>query len=181
MKIIFLDRDGVINEYPGHGNYVTEAEGFHFVKGSVEAIRLLTEAGYKIYIISNQRGVGKGLFTQQNLDEITAKMLAGLKKSNGELAGVFYCTHKEDDCDCRKPRIGLFKQAVGDLGEAFKEMYFIGDDKRDIEAGKNLGCKTILVLTGKSEREEVDSWEFLPDAVRADLLEAVKEVVLKDG
>ncbi len=178
MKIIFLDRDGVINVYPGHGEYVTNAKDFHFIDGSLEAIRLLTEAGYKIYVISNQRGVGKGLFTQADLDKITQKMLSGLKENKGEIAGVFYCTHK-DDCDCRKPKTTLFKQAAGNLSSGFKDVYFIGDDERDIEAGKNLGCKTILVFSGKTKKENLDTLEFQPDETCKDLFQAVKEVILK--
>lgn len=179
MKIIFLDRDGVINEDPGVGAYVTRWEDFRFIEGAVEAIRTLTEARYKIYVISNQRGVGRGLFTQAALDRITERMLAKIEKSGGKVAGVFYCTHREDNCDCRKPKAGLFKQAVGELRGAFKDTYFIGDDKRDIEAGRNLGCKTVLVFSGKTKRPQLDTWDFLPDRMCDDLLQAVRKAVLK--
>jgi len=177
MKIIFLDRDGVINKYPGHGNYVTEAEGFEFIDGSLLAIRLLKEAGYKIYVISNQRGIGKGIFTQEALDEITKKMLSGVKEAGGAIDKFLCCIHAED-CECRKPKTTMFKEAAGDLGEGFKQVYFIGDDVRDIEAAKNLGCKSILVYTGKTAPEQTDELEFKPDHTAQNLLEAVKAVVL---
>ena len=179
MNVIFLDRDGVINEYPGDGEYVTSPRQFKFINGSKEAIALLTEHGYDIYVISNQAGVSKGLFTKGTLDKITKKMLSGVKKAGGKIKKVMYCIHsKEDDCDCRKPKTGLFIRAAGDLGEEFKEVYFIGDDKRDIETGRNLGCKTILVFSGKANKKELSEWEFLPDKVALNLMEAVKKIVL---
>jgi D-glycero-D-manno-heptose 1,7-bisphosphate phosphatase len=179
MNIIFLDRDGVINEYPGHGEYVTTVRQFKFIEGSKEAIALLTKHGYDIYVISSQAGVSKGLFTKETLEKITKKMLSGVKKAGGHIKKVMYCIHtKEDNCDCKKPNTGLFIQAVGELGEDFRNVYFIGDDKRDVETGRNLGCRTILVFSGKATKKELADWEFLPDKVALNLLEAVKKIVL---
>lgn len=179
MDIIFLDRDGVINEYPGDGEYVTSVRGFKFIKGSKEAIALLTRRGFGIYVISNQAGVNKKLFTKKVLENITKKMLAEIKKSEGKIKKVLYCLHtKEENCGCRKPKTGLFMQAVGDSAVDFREIYFVGDDKKDIETGRNLGCKTILVFSGKSNKKELHDWEFLPDRTANNLLEAVKKIVL---
>ena len=99
-KVIFLDRDGVINEFPGHGNYVTKVKDFHFVPGSLEAIRKLTEEGYAMFVISNQAGVGKGVYSQNKLDRITRYMLKKVNKKDGKIQKVFYCTHRSDrGCD----------------------------------------------------------------------------------
>src|SRR3989338_5740047 len=143
MNIIFLDRDGVINEYPGDGKYVTNLRQLKLIKGSKEAIALLTKHGWAVYVISNQAGVSKGLFKKEALNKITEKMLAQIQKAGGEIKKVMYCIHpQEDDCGCRKPKTGLLVKAAGDLGPDFRYTYFIGDDKRDIQTGRNLGCKT---------------------------------------
>jgi len=178
-NIIFLDRDGVINEFPGHGEYVTTLKGFKFIKGSKEALALLKEHGFDVYVVSSQGGVSKGLFTKEKLDKITKNMLTQIEKSGGRIKKVLYCLHtKEDNCDCKKPKTGLFVKAVGNIGDDLKNIYFIGDDKIDIEAGRNLGCKTILVLSGKTNKRDLHSWEFLPDVIAYNLLEAVKKTVL---
>lgn len=180
MNIIFLDRDGVINEYPGHGKYVTSQRKFRFIKGSKKAIKLLTEHDFDVYVISNQAGVSQGLYTKETLDSITKNMLTQITKAGGRIKKVMYCIHsKEDNCNCRKPKAGLFIQAVGNIGDDFRDVYFVGDDKRDIETSRNVGCKTILVFSGKTKKKELDEWEFLPDGVAGNLLEAVKKIVLR--
>jgi len=179
MNIIFLDRDGVVNEYPGHGEYVTSVKGLKLVKGAKEAIKLLTKSRYKIFIVSSQAGVSKGLFTKKTLNEITEKMLSQIAKAGGKINKVMYCTHATgEDCECRKPKTGLFIKASGDLGKDFRDVYFIGDDKRDVETARNLGCRSILVFSGKSTKKDLHNWEFLPDRTARNLLEAVKNIVL---
>lgn len=176
IKFIFIDRDGVINNDPGliSKDYVTSWEEFHFLPGALEALKHLTDKGYKIAIVSNQAGVGKGVYTKQMLDEITKKMLNEIEASGGRIYSIQYCIHRtEDNCDCKKPKIGLFKKAVGNLKIDFKDVYFIGDTKIDIEAGKKLGCKTILVLSGKTrDKKEIASWPIKPDFIKMDLKEA---------
>src|ERR1044071_5930844 len=111
MKVVFLDRDGVINEFPGNGNYVTKIKDFHFIPGSLEAIRSLTDSGFKIFIISNQAGVGKGVYSFDKLQRINAHMMKFVQKSGGQIRKSFYCTRRSDaGCDCRKPGIGLLKK-----------------------------------------------------------------------
>ena len=160
-KLIFLDRDGVINVEPGERLYVMRWKDFRFLPGAKTAIRKLTKAGYKIFIISNQAGVGKGLFTQKALDGITKNMIAEVRKFGGDIEGVYYCIHKsEDNCNCRKPKIGLLEKALRELfpespAIAKDSVYFIGDDKRDIEAGYKIGRRTALVLSGKTKRNDL--------------------------
>lgn len=177
MKVIFLDRDGVINEYPGDFKYVTDWREFKFLPGVKKALKRLNNAGYKIFIISNQAGVSKGIFTQSALDNITHNMLNEIKKVGVEIQGVYYCTHREEDnCACRKPRAGLMELAFKNLGikkPTMDNCFFIGDTMRDIQTGKTAGCKTVLVFSGKEKSQNKDNWTFQPDFIAADLFQAV--------
>lgn len=182
-KVIFIDRDGVINQDPMAANtgkeYITDWAEFHFLPGVLGAFKKLAENSYKVIIISNQAGVGKGIYTREKLDEITGNMLDQIEAAGGKIHSVQYCVHKkEDNCDCRKPNTGLFKKAIEGLNVDFKKTYFIGDTKRDIEAGRKIGCRTILVLSGKvKDSEEVNSWMIKPDFIKKDLSGAVRFAV----
>lgn len=181
MRAIFLDRDGVISKNAtSPSGYVTKWEEFHFIAGSKKAIKKLTEAGFVIFIISNQGGVSKGIFTKKDLSRITKRMLKEIKEAGGKIKSVNYCIHKdEDNCSCRKPKTGLFKKATKGLRVNFKKAYFIGDAEKDIQAGKKVGCKTILVLSGKSKLKDKNNWQIKPDYVAKNLLDAVDKVVLE--
>lgn len=180
-KTIFIDRDGVINKDPGgwtEHSYVTRWEDFHFLPGVKEALKQLSENGYDIIIISNQGGVSKEYFSKASLDEITGKMLREIEAAGARISKTYYCIHQDsDNCDCRKPKTGMFRQAERELGIKSKGAYFIGDGKVDVEAGKSMGMKTALVLSGKTPAEEIDEWEIKPDHIFKDLLEAVKFIV----
>jgi len=177
MKIIFLDRDGVINRDPGFGGYVTSWEEFEFLPGALEALKRLNQAGYEAIIISNQAGVAKGLYTQSNLDKMTKNMLKAVEKAGGKIRSVHYCPHRdEDNCDCRKPKTGLFSQATKGLQVNFADTFFVGDNRRDMLAGKAVGCKTIFVLSGNTKLEDLD---VKPNFIARDLLQAVDKIVLK--
>jgi len=184
MKIIFLDRDGVINRYPGDYRYVTRWQEFKFLKGVKSALKRLVQNGYKIFIISNQAGVSKGIFTKESLDEITHNMLKELEKSKANIEGVFYCTHRqEDNCTCRKPKTGLLEKAVKTLGVkkiVKKDCFFIGDTIRDIQTGKTFGCRTILVFSGNEKPQNKESWAIQPDFTAKDLSEASR-IILRHG
>lgn len=177
MKIVFLDRDGVINRDPGMGGYVTGWTEFEFLPGALEALRKLKQAGWTVKVISNQAGVAKGLYTREALDEITKNMLAEVKRGGGEISSVHYCLHSdEDNCECRKPRTALLTQAVQDLPVNFSDTFFVGDNRRDILAGKAAGCKTIFVLSGNTKLEDLD---VRPDFIARDLLNAVEKIIVK--
>ena len=184
MKVIFLDRDGVINKYPGDTKYVTDWKEFKFLPGALEAISILTENDFKIFVISNQAGVSKGIYTQEKLDQITENMLKEIKDKAGKIQKVLYCIHKdEDNCSCRKPKIGLIKKAIDSLRlKRFNldSSYFIGDSIRDIKTGKSAGCKTILVFSGKEKKENKNNWQIRPDYQAEDLTEAV-ELILNEN
>src|SRR4030042_1684322 len=103
-KIVFLDRDGVINKYPGHGNYVLKKEELEVFPYAAGAIKKLKDAGFLIYIISNQACVSKGLITQEQLKEMTSYMLSSIESGGKLIDGVYYCIHREEEnCSCRKP------------------------------------------------------------------------------
>jgi histidinol-phosphate phosphatase family protein len=179
MKVIFLDRDGVINKYPGDSDYVKSWSEFHFLPEVKSSLGRLNNKGFQIFIVSNQAGVSKGIYPQQILDLITKNMLQELDDYNIHIAGVYYCTHRdEDNCSCRKPKTGLIDMAVAKLKDEgleleLKQSYFIGDTIRDIETGKTAGLKTILVFSGKEKPDNKNKWSILPDYTARDLSRAV--------
>lgn len=180
MKLVFIDRDGVISIFTPN-DYIKKWEEFKFIEEGVEGLKILNDAGYKVIIISNQSGVNKGLFTQKDLDEITENMLKELRKKGiNNILKVYYCIHtKEENCNCRKPKTGLFKKAEEEIGKIdFSKTFFIGDSDTDVIAGKNIGAKTILVLTGKTKtEEETEGWEIKPDYIFPSLKEAAEFIL----
>ncbi|MFH1269919.1 MAG: HAD family hydrolase [Candidatus Omnitrophota bacterium] len=177
--VVFLDRDGIINSYPGDSDYVKSWEEFHFLPGVKPALKRLNEKGFSIFIISNQAGVSKGIYSRENLDLITKNMLQELNAHKIDIAAVYYCIHRqEDNCSCRKPKTGLVDTAVAKLKSEGAEpelgrSYFIGDTIRDIETGKAAGLKTILVFSGKEKADNKDKWATFPDYTAKDLSAAV--------
>ena len=113
MKIVFLDRDGVLNRYPGHGDYVTKVKDLHVFPLALQAVKRLKDEGFKIFIISNQACVGRGIISQKKLDQITHKLVKAAEAKKFKFDGIFYCTHHPDEkCSCRKPGVGNFKKAL---------------------------------------------------------------------
>ena len=178
-RIAFLDRDGVINVNPVFRDYIKKPSEFRFLPGARKAIRLLNQAGFEVIIISNQTGVGKGLYSKEDLRRVTDKMLKGLKASSARLDKICYCIHHPDSgCACRKPKTGMFKKAVGKSSLDRKNSYFAGDTERDTLAGHTFRVKTIAVLSGYNNRKDIKKWKVAPDFIAKDLLEAVEEVIL---
>lgn len=178
-KIIFLDRDGVISEFTPR-DYIKSWEEFKFIPAAFKGLKALTDNNYKIILISNQGGVNQGLFSEKALQEITSRMRDALRSQGIEIYGVYYCIHSPgENCGCRKPKTGLFRQAERDIGPVnFPEAFFIGDSAKDIQAGKSAGTKTILLLSGETRTsEEVRGWETKPDFIAADILEAAGIVI----
>jgi len=185
MKIVFLDRDGVINKFPGNGKYVTKIKDFHFIPGSLEALRKLTEEKYVIFVVSNQAGVGKGVFTKTKLDKITKKMLQDVRKEGGKIKKVFYSIRRSNEgCQFRKPNIGAVRMALKSMAKnirSARHAYFVGDTESDILAGHNAGCKTIFVLSGREDRKYMQRWDDVrPDYVAKNFLDATK-IILGNG
>lgn len=179
--LIFLDRDGVINKYPGDTKYVTSWREFRFLPRAKKAIADLSKSGFRIFIVSNQAGVSKGIFTRDALDGITKNMLEAIKKASGRIEGVYYCIHRrEENCSCRKPKDGLIQAAKKKYPDAdLKASFFIGDTITDMAAAKNAGCQSILVLCGKEKIANSKNWEVQPDFVFKDLWEASNFIRLR--
>ncbi len=181
MKAVFLDRDGVLNEYPGDGNYVLEAKGLRILPGALDAVKRLNDVGIPVFIISNQACVGRGIITQACLDEITDKLLKAARIKEVSFKHVYYCTHAPDaKCACRKPGIANIKKALGTLGLTLaqtKYSFFVGDSQKDVEAGYAAGLKTILVATGRDRLIDSKDWPQRPHHLVKDLHAAV-DVIL---
>jgi len=179
MKVVFLDRDGVINKRL-IGDYVKTWSEFRFLSYAKRALRKLTEAGYRIHIVSNQQGVRKGLIPKKQLNEITDRMLAEIRKAGGKITSVAYCLHTDaDNCSCRKPKPGLLIQTAKKYQFKLPECWMVGDSERDIAAGAAVGCKTILIENPKSKIQNLKI--VLPTYRAPTLLAAVNLILEKDS
>ncbi|MDR1889767.1 MAG: D-glycero-beta-D-manno-heptose 1,7-bisphosphate 7-phosphatase [Zoogloeaceae bacterium] len=176
MKLVILDRDGVINF--DSAQYIKNPAEWKPIPGSLEGISRLNHAGYKVVIATNQSGIGRGLFDMDTLNAIHNKMHEALFAVGGHVDAIFYCPHPADsDCDCRKPKPGLFKQIAACLNVRLAGVAAIGDSLRDLEAAAIAGCQPILVLTGKGEKTQEEG--SLPEntLVFADLAAAVDHLL----
>ncbi len=147
MNIVILDRDGVINE--DSAAYIKSADEWHAIDGSLAAIANLTKQGFRVFVASNQSGLGRGLFDQAALDAMHNKMRGQLADAGGKIERIFYCPHKPaDQCPCRKPSTGLLAQLEQHLGETVDGAYFVGDSLKDMQLAIAKQCIPLLVLTG---------------------------------
>lgn len=151
MKLMILDRDGVINE--DSDEYIKSVDEFIPIPGSLEAIARLNHAGYNVMVATNQSGLARGYFDIDTLNAMHEKLRRALSAFGGRIDGVFLCPHGPDDgCDCRKPAVGLFEEIARRSGESLQGVPSIGDSYRDIEASWAVGASPVLVKTGKGER-----------------------------
>ena len=161
-KVIFLDRDGVINKKALQARYIKNWEDFEFLPGAVESIKQLTEKGYEIYLMTNQPGVARGFLEKQELENIHQKMQQELEKQGGKIKAIYACPHNWDEgCDCRKPKPGLLLKAAKELKINLNQSILIGDQETDIEAGIKAGCKTILISKTKNKRADFTAKNLL--------------------
>jgi D-glycero-D-manno-heptose 1,7-bisphosphate phosphatase len=151
-KAVFLDRDGVINQKPKEGEYITSWEDFHILPGVAEGIALLKGAGYMVVVVTNQRSVAKGLLSVADLEKIHEQMSEALLRASAKLDGIYYCPHDyEPACNCRKPAPGMLLEAAQRHGIDLRSSWIVGDSEIDMQAGKSAGCKTARV---SKEREK---------------------------
>jgi D-glycero-D-manno-heptose 1,7-bisphosphate phosphatase len=176
MKLVILDRDGVINQDSAH--FIKNPNEWIALPGSLEAIALLNQSGYRVALATNQSGIARGLFDMATLNAIHDKMHRALALVGGRMDALFYCPHAADDhCACRKPKSGMIEDIARRFSVDLKDVYAVGDALRDLQAFANAGCKPILVKTGKGE-ETLENGDLPANTlVFADLAEAVQNII----
>ena len=176
MKIVFIDRDGVINK--DRPDYVRSWSEFEFLPGSLDALKLLTLNGYQIFLITNQSVINRRMLTAAGLREIHKKMTAAVVDHGGSIEAIYCCPHlPEDGCNCRKPEPGLIYRAQADYGLDLSKTCMIGDNMKDIWCARRAGCgRVILVRTGHGKEAErlCRDAGIKADHVADDLMAAVK-------
>ncbi len=177
MRLIILDRDGVINQ--DSDNYIKDLDEFIPLPGSLEAIARLHQAGYRVAVATNQSGIARGFFGVATLNAMHDKLRRLLAAGGGEIEMIAFCPHGPDDqCDCRKPKPGMYLEIAKRMDISLDNVPIIGDSLRDLQAAREVGARPILVRSGKGERtlatgeglEGVSVYDDLAAAV-GDLLE----------
>jgi D-glycero-D-manno-heptose 1,7-bisphosphate phosphatase len=151
MKMIILDRDGVINQ--DSPAFIKSPAEWVPIPGSLEAIAHLNQAGYRVVVASNQSGIARELFDMNVLNAIHQKLHASAQQVGGSIDAIFFCPHAAiDNCDCRKPKAGMFEEIAKRFKVSLKGVPTVGDSLRDLQAGYKSGCTPYLVLTGKGQK-----------------------------
>ena len=175
-KLVILDRDGVINV--DSDRFIKHPDEWKPIPGSLEAIALLNQAGFRVVIATNQSGVGRGLFDMVTLNAIHEKMMDALNRVGGRVEAVFFCPHAANaGCDCRKPAIGMFVEISQRYTLPLSQVPCVGDSLRDLQAATTAGGRPMLVRTGKGERTLANG--NLPEGtlVFDDLAEAARAII----
>jgi len=177
---VFLDRDGTIIEEVG---YLKDVSGLRVLPQAAAAIRLLNEKGLLVILATNQSGIARGYFTEEDLEEIHQRLRDELASEGAFMDAIYYCPHSPEEkderhkgvCDCRKPSPRMLEQAALDFGLELRSCYVVGDKLSDIELGAATGCKTVLVLTGYGEEimREMHESDVRADHIAEDLASAV--------
>lgn len=176
MKLIVLDRDGVINL--DSKDYIKSTQEWQPIPGSLKAISLLNSGNFTVSVATNQSGIARGLYTKQTMHAIHRKMRRWGRKENAEIDSIFYCPHGPDDgCTCRKPRPGLLEKIAKFYSYSLKNVIFVGDSVRDIQCAIHAGAKPVLVLTGNGAEAQADPIIMQHNVpIFADLLEFSKQI-----
>ena len=184
MKLVILDRDGVINQ--DSANFIKNPNEWIALPGSLEAIALLNQSGFRVVIATNQSGIARGLFDMATLNAIHDKMHRALAQLGGRIDAMFYCPHAADDnCTCRKPKTGMVEDIARRFSVNLSEVYAVGDSLRVLQAFHDAGCKPILVRSGKGEETLAQGQlpnQSLPKntLIFADLSEAAQHIITED-
>jgi heptosyltransferase-2 len=172
---VFLDRDGTINEDVG---YLDSPDGLKLIPRAAQAIRQINEHRLKAVVLTNQSGVARGYYSEGKLDEIHQCLQRLLAQEDARLDGIYYCVHHPDEgCDCRKPSLGMLREASRDLSIDLSQSYVVGDKLTDIQLARNAGAKGILVLTGHGQEQAARLNSSQPAFVAKDLFEAVRWIL----
>jgi len=182
MRVVFVDRDGVINL--NRKDHVKSWEEFVFLPRAVEALAQLTRHGFRTIVVTNQAVVNRGIISREKVDEINARMVAALNAAGAKVEGVFCCPHRPDEgCSCRKPRPGLLLEAARKLGVDLTRSYMVGDTLGDLAAGRLAGCRPVLVLTGRGTSQFLsgEARHRQGYMVSRDLWHAVRRILVLGG
>jgi D-glycero-D-manno-heptose 1,7-bisphosphate phosphatase len=175
MKLVILDRDGVINQ--DSDQFIKSPDEWKPIPGSLDAIARLNQAGFQVVVATNQSGVGRGLLDMATLNAIHDKMHRHLAQAGGHVAAVFYCPHAAGaGCGCRKPRAGLFEEIGRRFGLPLAGVPSVGDSLRDLEAARSVGARPMLVLTGKGQQTRRNGGLPEGTAIFANLADAVTAI-----
>ena len=142
-KVVFLDRDGLINQQAAKHDYIKSWAEFRFLPGVPEAVHKLNDAGYLVLVVTNQRGVSRGMMTIETVDDIHENMCLELARVGAHIDGIYVCPHESGTCTCRKPDIGLFLQAEQEFKIDRHRSWMVGDSDSDVEAGRRYGVQAI--------------------------------------
>lgn len=150
QKLVILDRDGVINF--DSDQFIKSPDEFKIIPGTLESIAKLNQHGIKVVIATNQSGIGRGLFDMDTLNLIHKKLHTSLAEVGGRIEAIFFCPHVDsDNCECRKPKNGMFLEIAETFNISLHGIFAVGDSLRDLQAAFSVGCQPILVLTGKGK------------------------------
>ena len=171
-KAIFLDKDGTLVVDPG---FVHRVEDFKLHDGVIEGLKLLKD--FKFFVITNQSGIGRGFYTEEDMHKFNNHMLKELKKHNIEIEKIYFCPHSPDDnCDCRKPSTKFIKEAEKEFNIELKESWVIGDHDVDIQLAENTGCKSVYLLTGHGVKHLQEARKANPDYIAANFKQAAEYI-----
>jgi D-glycero-D-manno-heptose 1,7-bisphosphate phosphatase len=176
LKLVILDRDGVINF--DSDQYIKSPAEWRPIPGSIEAIARLHQGGWRIAVATNQSGIGRGLFDMATLNAINDKMMEMVFRQGGRIDALFFCPHTATEaCGCRKPRTGMFEEIAARFHTELKGVPVVGDSLKDLQAADAVGAQPLLVLTGKGPRTQADGGLPRRTLVFADLAEAVRHLI----
>jgi len=176
MKLVILDRDGVINY--DSDQYIKSPSEWRPIPGSIEAIARLNQNGYRVAIATNQSGIGRGLFDMATLNAINDKMMELVFRQGGRIDALFFCPHTAaEQCACRKPRTGMLEEISARFHTELKGVACVGDSLKDLEAAEAVGAQPILVLTGKGARTRDEGGMPKKTLVFENLAEAARHLI----
>lgn len=183
-KAVFLDRDGTINV---EKNYLYKKEDFEFLPGVIEAMKKLQDEGFLLFIITNQSGIGRGYYTEEDFNKLNTWMLNELEKNAVNITKVYYCPHLPDAsvikyrvvCNCRKPALGMYRQAIEDYKIDIDNSYAIGDKIRDCSICEKTGCRGYLISDAEKPGiiKAVKEKQYKNIEYAADLFSAVNKIL----
>jgi D-glycero-D-manno-heptose 1,7-bisphosphate phosphatase len=177
MKLVILDRDGVINF--DSAQFIKTPAEWKPIPGSLEAIARLSQAGFRVVVATNQSGVGRGLFDMDTLNQIHDKMHRAVQAAGGRIDAIFYCPHAADSkCACRKPKPGMFERIGACYNADLAGVPSVGDSLRDLQAAAAVGGRPLLVLTGKGEKTLAEGELPAGTQVFPDLAAAVDHILI---